>query len=336
MPYDNCVLIGRFQPFHNEHLRLIKKSLEEAKKVIILLGSYKAAPNFRNPWTFSERVTMIQDALPEDILKRVSFVPIRDYLYNDNRWIAQVQHKVKEAVKHGESVCLGGTEKDATSYYLKLFPQWRKVGTCLINPLNATDIRHSYFSGGDEWRNMVPSQTATYLEEFMAEDRYKNIAEEREFVRGYKKLWEAAPFPPTFVTTDVMVEQGGHVLVIKRGHNPGKGLFALPGGFINQGESIQASALRELYEETHITLPKGLVEDSIKECRVFDHPLRSLRGRTITHAYHIKLEDRDLPNVKAGDDAAEAHWLSLSDLAEYEDRFFEDHLHIINHFVSKE
>jgi bifunctional NMN adenylyltransferase/nudix hydrolase len=68
---------------------------------------------------------------------------------------------------------------------------------------------------------------------------------------------------------------------------------------------------------------------------VFDHPERSLRGRTITHAYHIKLKDGKLPEVKQGSDAKGAFWMPLMDVGRCEDKFFEDHAHIISYFVNK-
>jgi len=79
-----------------------------------------------------------------------------------------------------------------------------------------------------------------------------------------------------------------------------------------------------------------ILESSIIDSKVFDYPGRSLRGRTITHAYCIKLKDRQsLPDLKAGDDASYAHWMSISDIMMKEDEFFEDHVHIIRYFVNK-
>jgi bifunctional NMN adenylyltransferase/nudix hydrolase len=74
----------------------------------------------------------------------------------------------------------------------------------------------------------------------------------------------------------------------------------------------------------------------IKDSEVFDYPQRSLRGRTVTHAYHIDINvkvEEGLPLVKGGDDAAKAYWLPLADLGINEDKFFEDHIDIIRHFT---
>ena len=62
---------------------------------------------------------------------------------------------------------------------------------------------------------------------------YDYLKQEHDYILGYRRAWEAAPYPPTFVTTDAVVVQSGHILLIQRKAAPGKGLWALPGGFLN-------------------------------------------------------------------------------------------------------
>ena len=69
--------------------------------------------------------------------------------------------------------------------------------------------------------------------------------------------------------------------------------------------------------------------------RVFDFPGRSLRGRTITHAFHIKLTHKELPEVRGGDDAQEAFWMPFAEVFQLENEFFEDHAHIIQSFITQ-
>ena len=130
--------------------------------------------------------------------------------------------------------------------------------------------------------------------------------------------------------------QSGHVLVIRRGFQPGKGLLALPGGFLQPDLTLEENAVRELKEETQIKVPVPVLKGSIKAKKEFDHPTRSNRGRTVTFAYYFELDSKlknGLPKVKGGDDAKKAFWLPLSALGEKEDEFFEDHLSIIRHFL---
>ena len=148
------------------------------------------------------------------------------------------------------------------------------------------------------------------------------------FINKYKSAWAAAPYAPTFVTCDAVVVQSGHILLVERKANPGKGLWALPGGFVNQDERLVDAALRELREETKLKVPAPVLKGSIKQQKVYDEPSRSERGRTITHAFHMELAaDAKLPKVKGADDAKCAFWLPLNELSSK--RMFEDHYFII-------
>jgi bifunctional NMN adenylyltransferase/nudix hydrolase len=106
--------------------------------------------------------------------------------------------------------------------------------------------------------------------------------------------------------------------------------MALPGGFLNQDETIVKGIIRELKEETAINLNRSLLESSIRSVHVFDNPGRSLRGRTITHAAYIPLNFKILPEVKGSDDAEVAMWVPFADLAKNRDQVFEDHIDIIS------
>ena len=93
--------------------------------------------------------------------------------------------------------------------------------------------------------------------------------------------------------------------------------------------------LRELKEETRIKVKKAALRIYISGSKVFDDPDRSARGRTITHAYYIKLPDGGiLPEVRHGSDAKQVMWIPLGDLHLYEREFYEDHIHIIEHFTN--
>ena len=93
--------------------------------------------------------------------------------------------------------------------------------------------------------------------------------------------------------------------------------------------------MRELKEETGIKLPIPELKKAIVDERVFDHPGRSLRGRTITHAYCFNLGRGDLPQVKGMDDADKAWWMPLDSVYGQKAMFFEDHFHIINYFINR-
>jgi len=333
---EYAIVIGRFQPFHLAHKQLLDKAYESASRVIIILGSHQAAQTSKNPWSSKERIDMIVSALTEEQNARTTFLPVRDYLYNENAWLSEIQQKVKVVTNGSKDIVLIGHLKDDSSYYLNTFPQWEFVETKTTFSLSATGIRHALFTSTPMITGMISEPIRNYLNEWIKTESFTRLKEEYEYLEKYKKSWAVAPYPVTFVTADAVVIKSGHVLVVKRGGNPGKGLIALPGGFVNQNESLDVACLRELKEETKLKVSTDKLIAARVANHVFDHPQRSLRGRTITHAYLFDLgKEGDLPAVKGSDDAELAFWMPIGDVYSNETVFFEDHFSIINHFVGK-
>ena len=333
--FEYCVFIGRFSPFQKAHKVILDKALSISEKVIVVIGSSNTARTIKNPWSANERQGMITATLAPELLPHVSFVHMNDYLYNDNLWVSTLQSKIGEATDYAENVALIGYDSDETSYYLKLFPQYKSVQCGTEHNFHATQVRDLYFSQDAAYENMVPEQVVNYLRGFRETAFFSYVKQEKDFVDNYKEQWRGAPFAPIFMTVDNVVIKSGHILVVNRKHNPGKGLLALPGGFVNQKEKLQDAALRELKEETGIKINIPDLKKCIVESKVFDDPYRSARGRTITNAYLINLGMGQLPQVKGMDDAERAQWLSLSDFHSMSNEFFEDHWHIISYFISK-
>lgn len=341
--FEYTVFIGRLQPLHVRHEEIIKQGLDVANKLIIVLGSARSARNIKNPFTPQEREEMIRACLSKEDNARVIFKTVRDYYYNDNNWVADVQQKVSSVCSENHKIALLGKNKDHTSYYLDLFPQWKRESSYKTDDLNATDIRNLYFNREFTFnRASMVGQLNVNIVDYMDlwrnrnPDLYNKLAEEWTFIQQYKKMWESAPYPVTFTTTDAVVVKSGHVLVVKRKFNPGKGLLALPGGFLQQNKTVFESAINELKEETRIVLPRDVIIRSLKDTKVFDHPNRSLRGRTVTHAHYFELPPGgDLPGVKGDDDAEHAMWMPIADAFANEDQFYEDHLQIIQWFYGR-
>jgi bifunctional NMN adenylyltransferase/nudix hydrolase len=189
----------------------------------------------------------------------------------------------------------------------------------------------------------LPETTLRFLERFKKTDKYQMLVATYKFVRDYRRRACIYPYPPIYQTVDVVIVQSGHVLTVVRGHEPGKGLWALPGGFVNQNERLRDAAIREAIEETGIRLAEGknwrkITEDilrgSIRKMHVLDMPGRSERGRTISHLFYIRLDDtKPLPviqgsnqgNVDPECDVTDAFWLPVDEALERMDMWFEDH-----------
>lgn len=348
MDYDYLVFIGRFEPFHNGHAAVARYALKQARKLLFLVGSADTPRTIKNPWTVAERAVMIQSALA-DAADRLIVRPLRDHLYNESQWIAGVQRAVADAVAADGGpadvrIGLIGQDKDASSYYLREFPQWSLVDVRHTETLSATELRRYLFEANQVdshgglmlIRANVPAPVFDMLEAFRKNSpAFAQLVAEHRFIDEYRAGWANAPYPPTFVTTDAVLVHSGHVLLVRRRAEPGKGLRALPGGFVGRDETLLDACLRELREETRVKLPVPVLKGSIKGEHVFDHPDRSLRGRTITHAFHFEFLAGELPPVRGGDDAEKARWFPVSEALDMGTHLYEDHLHILEYFLGR-
>lgn len=184
----------------------------------------------------------------------------------------------------------------------------------------------------------VPPAVGAWLETFRQGEDFAAMVAEASYVADYKRAWSVAPYAVTLVTVDTVIVHADpdgvpHVLLIRRGGIPGKGTYAVPGGFVDGDEYLLTAALRELREETGLELSDAEAMSRLKGQHVFDDPERSSRGRVITHAFHFEFPAGSLPDVEGLDDAVEACWVKLSDLPNYRGRFFEDHGAILRHFL---
>ncbi len=114
--------------------------------------------------------------------------------------------------------------------------------------------------------------------------------------------------PGTFLTVDLVIftiaENDLKVLLIRRGGEPFKGRWALPGGFIEVGESLEKAAARELKEEA------GVTNVYLEQLFTFGEPKRDPRGRVISVSY-FALVDAGRQRIRAASDAVEARWHSV-------------------------
>jgi bifunctional NMN adenylyltransferase/nudix hydrolase len=333
--YDTLVLIGRFQPFHNAHLEIVKRSTALCDQLIIVTGSANQPRTYKNPFTSLERELLIKRATA-GLSIRINVEANPDTIYNDQAWAVRVQALVAKHTQEGDRVGIIGHKKDESSFYLDMFPQWAFENVEEIAPLSAVNIRDLYFKRNCNMafiKGVVPQTTYDYLDTFRSMPEYEQIIREREFVETYKKQYASLPYPPIFSTADAVVIQSGHVLMIRRRAEPGKGLWALPGGYVNANtdKSVEAAMLRELREETKIKVPEPVLKGNIVRSKVFDAIDRSPRGRIITHAFHIQLPDGELPKVKGSDDAEKARWVPIAEVRSEE--CFEDHYEILQHFL---
>jgi 8-oxo-dGTP diphosphatase len=125
--------------------------------------------------------------------------------------------------------------------------------------------------------------------------------------------YDPAAFERPSVTVDIVIftiaEDDLKVLLIKRNIQPFKGMWAIPGGFVRKGESLEQAALRELREETNVS------DIYLEQLYTFGDPNRDPRTWVITVSY-FALVSADRLDIKADTDAEEVEWYSMYDLPE--------------------
>ncbi|MDN3520907.1 bifunctional nicotinamide-nucleotide adenylyltransferase/Nudix hydroxylase [Halomonas ramblicola] len=342
--FDCLVFIGRFQPPHLGHLAVIHEALKRARQVIVLVGSSWQARSLRNPWRFEERRAMLRGAFDDEDNARLAVVPLLDALYNNDVWVRDVQRKVRDIASplgaRLPRIGLIGASRGQSSYYLSLFPQWESVSVPLVEGISASQIRERLFRSASSANDYLstgaahdlPPGVVGAIRDFCDEESYRQLIEEQQLLDQYRSAWAQAPYPPIFVTVNAVVVQSGHVLLVRRTAAPGKGLLALPGGFINPHERLLDACLRELRERVRLKVPEPVLKGSLRGQRLFDEPHRSWRGRTLAEAFYFALRpEQQLPRLKPVKGGDHARWVALADLDP--ESLFEDHFFIIQDFL---
>lgn len=122
-------------------------------------------------------------------------------------------------------------------------------------------------------------------------------------------------------TVDAIITKNGKILLIKRGHDPFKGQFALPGGFVDYEERVEQALIREVKEELNLdAIPIAILG-------VYSGPDRDPRGPVISTVFICEFSG----TPQAGDDAAAFEWLELDKLDQISLAF--DHNTILDHYI---
>jgi 8-oxo-dGTP diphosphatase len=129
--------------------------------------------------------------------------------------------------------------------------------------------------------------------------------------------------PRPALTADMLVLAGAGddraVLMIRRGGDPFRGMLALPGGFVDVGETVEQAAVRELREETGVAVEA----DDLRLAGVYSQPGRDPRGWTVSVLFRADAGGR--PDARHGDDAAAVEWVSVADALAHPTWFAFDH-----------
>ena len=170
------LLIGRFQPFHNGHMAIIKQMFDKCDEVIIVIGSAEKSHTKYNPFTASERYQMIHESIKEDEflkhgLSKIHIIPIQDI----DRYILYAKH-IESLVPPFDVIytCNPVIEMLFTDYKI-VAPEITYMND--TNRISGTIIRKGTKHIKDEyWKGLLPTGTLKIMDKINGVDRLNNIA----------------------------------------------------------------------------------------------------------------------------------------------------------------
>lgn len=155
--FDNhSLVIGRFQPFHNGHMEVIKKCASESDMLIVGIGSAQYSHEPDNPFTAGERYLMIDESLRAEGIDNYCIVPIEDL----NRYSVWVSHVASMSPPFSRVYSNNHFTRRLfaeAGYELRDSPLYNRV------VYSGTEVRKRMISGGD-WRSLVPKAAAEIID----------------------------------------------------------------------------------------------------------------------------------------------------------------------------
>ena len=163
------VFVGRFQPFHNGHLEVIKKIVKEVDELVIILGSSQYSHKLDNPFTAGERITMIRKAVEEGgiQLSRIWIIPVPD-VHQHALWVSKIVGYspkfdfvyANEPLTHRLFVEAG--------FRVEPMPFIKR------EVYSATEIRKRMLAG-ENWKKLVPNSVAKFIEDIDGVVRLRDL-----------------------------------------------------------------------------------------------------------------------------------------------------------------
>jgi len=166
-PYRGC-LIGRFQPFHEGHLRVVEDIVDDVDELVVGIGSADASHTKRNPFTGGERVMMVQKTL-EQFETTTYVVPIED-IDRNSVWVSHVKSMAPAfdvAYSNNPLVVRLFREADVEVHQTEMFNR---------RELKGSEIRELMLAG-EEWRPYVPDPTVEIVEEIDGVERLHAVTD---------------------------------------------------------------------------------------------------------------------------------------------------------------
>ncbi len=265
------LFIGRFQPFHLGHIDALKQARKYGiTEFFIGVGSSNKEHTAENPFTYEERKTMITKIL-NALWVKFTIYPLPDMESDDDR-----KNYIINNLPKFDAVISGNPR--TTSIFKKT--PYKICNIKITKDIKSTAIRHMLHIGDMEGlKTLVPGQVIIYLQSMKADKRLA-------------KYYRDEHIGPSIAVDGILLTKDKRIVIIQR-KNPPLG-YALPGGFVDYGETTEQALVREMKEEigVHIKIRKlaGVMSD----------PKRDPRSHIISIVY---IADIVSWRIKAGDDA---------------------------------
>ncbi|NPA71144.1 MAG: nicotinamide-nucleotide adenylyltransferase [Crenarchaeota archaeon] len=166
------LFIGRFQPFHLGHLKALEWILTQVDEVIIAIGSANVALTFKNPFTVGERIEMITRVMRElELINKIYICSVPDTCGEMHTiWPAYLRHWCPKF----DVVFTNDPLSQLCLEYANI--EYRSIPFFNREKLSGTHIRTLIAKGDPKWRDLVPPQVASYLEEIGGIERIVKLA----------------------------------------------------------------------------------------------------------------------------------------------------------------
>ncbi|NLU45639.1 MAG: nicotinamide-nucleotide adenylyltransferase [Euryarchaeota archaeon] len=164
---ERSLIMGRFQPFHNGHLEVIRRCVAESTDIVIGIGSAQYSHEADNPFTAGERHLMIDEALREEGLRNYCIVPIED-LNRYSVWVPHVVSMTPPFKRVYSNNPLTRRLFSEAGFELRESPLYSR------DVYSGTVVRQRMVEGG-EWRPLVPPAVARVIDRMGGVERLREI-----------------------------------------------------------------------------------------------------------------------------------------------------------------
>ena len=162
-----ALFVGRFQPFHNGHLRVLKTVYKDFDEIIIGIGSSQYSNTLENPFTAEERKEMIEKTLDREGIKNYKIYFIPD-IHNYPKWVSHVESIVPKFDVVISNNLLTSKLFSEKGYIVRNTPLFER------EKYSGREIRRRMLEGR-EWKNLVPKQVVDIIEKIKGVERIKNL-----------------------------------------------------------------------------------------------------------------------------------------------------------------